>query len=173
MLRVLCGSKLRTISPTDASLGEGSGIDFSAIGISRFIRYIFPPMVRAAVAILQQEKRVLICQRKKHSRYELKWEFPGGKVEVGESLLECLKRELREELSIEIDGVDRSESRVNRYGDGGDFEVSYFFVSRFTGTPTNNVFEQIRWVTLAELKTLDILEGNKPLVAHLNEAIFL
>jgi 8-oxo-dGTP diphosphatase len=130
-------------------------------------------MIRAAVAILQQEKRILICQRKKNSRYELKWEFPGGKVEVGESLLECLKRELREELSIEIDGIDRSESQVNRYDDGGDFEVSYFFVSRFTGTPTNNVFEQIRWVTLAELKSLDILEGNKPFVARLSEATFL
>ena len=144
-------------------------IDFSVIGISWFIRYIFPPMIRAAVAILQQEKRILICQRKKNSCYELKWEFPGGKAEVGESLLECLKRELREELSIEIDGVDRSESHVNRYGDGGDFEVSYFFVTRFTGIPTNNVFEQIRWVTLAELKSLDILEGNKPLVARLEE----
>ena len=139
------------------------------IGISWFIRYIFPPMIRAAVAILQQDKRILICQRKKNSRYELKWEFPGGKAEVGESLLECLKRELREELSIEIDGVDRSESHVNRYGDGGDFEVSYFFVTRFTGIPTNNVFEQIRWVTLAELKSLDILEGNKSLVARLED----
>jgi len=169
MLRVLCGSALRTNTPKDASLGGGSGIDFSVIGISWFIRYIFPPMIRAAVAILQQEKRILICQRKKNSRYELKWEFPGGKVEVGESLLECLKRELREELSIEIDGVDRSESHVNRYGDGGDFEVSYFFVTRFTGIPTNNVFEQIRWVTLAELKSLDILEGNKSLVARLED----
>ena len=144
-------------------------IDFSVIGISWFIRYIFSPMIRAAVAILQQEKRILICQRKKNSRYELKWEFPGGKAEVGESLLECLKRELREELSIEIDGVDRSESHVTRYGDGGDFEVSYFFVTRFTGIPTNNVFEQIRWVTLAELKSLDILEGNKSLVARLED----
>lgn len=126
-------------------------------------------MIRAAVAILQLEKRILICQRKKNSRYGLKWEFPGGKAEDGESLLECLKRELREELSIEIDGVDHSESQVNQYVDGGEFEVSYFFVSRFTGTPTNNVFEQIRWVTPAELKSLDILEGNKPLVARLED----
>ena len=146
-----------------------SGFSSALVGISRTIRYIFPPMIRAAVAILQQKKRILICQRKKNSRYELKWEFPGGKVEVGESLLECLKRELREELSIEIDGVDRSESHVTRYGDGGDFEVSYFFVTRFTGIPTNNVFEQIRWVTLAELKSLDILEGNKSLVARLED----
>ena len=126
-------------------------------------------MTRAAVAIIQQEKCILICQRKKNSRYELKLEFPGGKAKDGESLLECLKRELREELSIEIDGVDHSESQVNRYGDGGEFEVAYFFVSRFTGTPSNNVFEQIRWVTLAELKSLDILGGNKPLVARLED----
>jgi 8-oxo-dGTP diphosphatase len=142
------------------------------VGFPRRIRYILPTMTRAAVAILQRERKILICQRKRNSRYGLKWEFPGGKVEQGESLLECAKRELREELSVEIDSVDRSESQVNRYSDGGEFEVTYYYVSRFTGTPTNNVFEQIRWVSLSELKSLDILEGNRSIVENMNESIF-
>ena len=129
-------------------------------------------MTRAAVAIIQKDRRILICQRKKKSRYGLKWEFPGGKVEEGESFFDCMKRELREELSIAIDKFDRSESQINRYDDGGVFEVMYFFVSRFEGTPVNNAFEQIRWVTLPELRSLDILEGNKPIVARMNEATF-
>jgi 8-oxo-dGTP diphosphatase len=124
-------------------------------------------MTRAAVAIIQDAKGILVCQRKKGSRYELKWEFPGGKVEKGETTLDCLKRELREELSIDIDTVDRSESQVNRYDDGGEFEVTYFFVSQFGGKPINNVFEQIRWVTLVELKSLDILEGNRNIIDRL------
>jgi len=130
-------------------------------------------MTQAAVAILQKEKRILICQRKKDARYALKWEFPGGEVEEGESFFECAKREVREELSIAIDAFDRSESQINRYDDGGVFEVMYFFVSRFEGVPVNNAFEQIRWVTLDELRSLDILEGNKPLVSRMHEDMFL
>ena len=129
-------------------------------------------MTQAAVAIIQREKRILICQRKKTARYGLKWEFPGGKVEEGESFFDCLKRELREELSISVETFDRSESRINRYDDGGVFEVMYFFVSRLNGTPVNNAFEQIRWVTLQELRSLDILEGNKTVVARMNESMF-
>ncbi len=142
------------------------------VGFPRFIRYIFAEMIRAAVAILSKDKRVFVCQRKKNTRYALKWEFPGGKIESGESALDCLKRELREELSIDINDVDRTESQVNRYDDGGVFEVTYCYVSRFAGIPTNNTFEQIRWVTITELKALDILEGNKSVVANLSESLF-
>ena len=129
-------------------------------------------MTQAAVAILQKEKRILICQRKKTAPYALKWEFPGGKVEEGESFFDCVKREVLEELSITINVSDRSESQINRYDDGGVFEVMYFFVSRFEGTPVNSAFEQIRWVTLDELKSLDILEGNKPIVARMSGELF-
>lgn len=126
-------------------------------------------MTRAVVAIIHRNKQILVCQRGAHSRYALKWEFPGGKMEEGESTLECLKRELREELSIEVDGFDRQETRVNHYEDGNTFEVTYCFVSRFNGTPKNNVFEQILWTSLAELRALDILSGNKPFVDLLRE----
>jgi 8-oxo-dGTP diphosphatase len=129
-------------------------------------------MTRAAVAILQEDRRVLVCQRKKNSRYELKWEFPGGKVESGESVQECLKRELREELSVDVESIGGMKSQVNRYDDGGIFEVTYCFVLKFSGRPVNNAFEQIRWVTLAELKLMDVLEGNKSFVSNLDESIF-
>jgi 8-oxo-dGTP diphosphatase len=142
------------------------------VGISWFIRYIFQDMTQAAVAILQKEKRILVCQRKKNARYALKWEFPGGKREEGETFFDCAKREVQEELSIAIDTFDRSESQINRYDDGGVFEVTYFFVSHFEGTPVNNAFEQIRWVTLEELRSLDLLEGNKPIVERMTETLF-
>ncbi len=93
-------------------------------------------------------------------------------MEEGESTLDCLKRELREELSIEISGFDRQEMHKNHYEDGGTFEVTYCFVSRFTGTPKNNVFEDIRWVSLDTLRTLDILSGNGPFVDSLREEDF-
>jgi 8-oxo-dGTP diphosphatase len=130
-------------------------------------------MTQTAVAILQRDGRLLVCQRKRNSRYELKWEFPGGKLEPGESVAECVKRELREELSIDINTIGSMKQQVNRYDDGAVFEVAYCFVLHFTGTPVNNVFEEIRWVTLSELRSMDILEGNKTFVSTLDEKIFL
>ena len=126
-------------------------------------------MTRAAVAILRERGRILVCQRKKTSRYPLKWEFPGGKVESGESFQDCIVRELQEELSINVESIERIDTQVNRYDDGGVFEVAYCFVGHFTGTPTNNVFEEIRWVTLTELKSLDLLEGNKSVIERMKE----
>lgn len=124
-------------------------------------------MIRVAVGIIKKNGAFLVCQRKKGSRYGLKWEFPGGKVEPGETIIECLQRELREELSVEIGEIDKMEFQTAHYDDGGLFEVAYCFVSKFHGDPANNVFEQIRWVTLEELRMLDILEGNKMFVQQL------
>jgi 8-oxo-dGTP diphosphatase len=130
-------------------------------------------MTRAAVAILREKGRVLVCQRKRNSRYQLKWEFPGGKVEPGESVQDCVKRELHEELSINVETIGLMKSQVNRYDDGGIFEVTYCFIQQFSGRPVNNAFEEIRWVTLTELQSMDILEGNKSFVSTLDESIFL
>ena len=86
---------------------------------------------------------------------------------------DCVKRELREELSIDVETIGLMKSQVNRYDDGGVFEVTYCFVLRFTGRPVNNAFEEIRWVTLTELQSMDVLEGNKSVVSKLDESIFL
>jgi mutator protein MutT len=62
-------------------------------------------MTEVAVGVLRKINRILICQRKHGGRYALKWEFPGGKFEIGETIEQCLRRELREELSIEIHSI--------------------------------------------------------------------
>jgi 8-oxo-dGTP diphosphatase len=126
-------------------------------------------MTEVAVGVLRKNNRILICQRKHGGRYALKWEFPGGKVEIGETIEQCLRRELREELAIEIHSIEHIETLPAFYGDGGMFNVSYCFVSGFDGEPQNNVFEQIRWVTLGELNTIDLLDGNKPFAARLTQ----
>ena len=126
-------------------------------------------MTEVAVAILRKNSMILICQRKQGGRYALKWEFPGGKFEIGETVEQCLSRELREELSIDIHSIGRIETLSAQYEDGGVFNVSYCFVSGFDGEPQNNVFDQIRWVTLLELRQMDMLEGNKPFIETLNE----
>jgi 8-oxo-dGTP diphosphatase len=131
-------------------------------------------MKEVAVGILRSNGRVLACQRKRNAVYPLKWEFPGGKVERGESPLEALRRELREELGIEATPGVEIYRQEWVYPDGvadpkrdGAFRVFYFLVDQYTGVPENHAFEQIRWVTFAELSRLDILEGNREAVEKL------
>jgi 8-oxo-dGTP diphosphatase len=120
--------------------------------------------VRVAVGILHNDDRVLVCQRKKSTHYPLQWEFPGGKVESGESLVHCLQRELREELSIESEIGEMIFQHRWNYPDSGIFEVSYFFVRSFSNNIQNNVFEQIQWIRRKDLISLDMLEGNKVVI---------
>jgi 8-oxo-dGTP diphosphatase len=124
-------------------------------------------MTNVAVGVIQRKNKYLICQRKKGRRYELKWEFPGGKLESNETIEDCLRRELKEELAIEIHSIKRIHTEAAYYEDGGLFNVAYCFVSIFYGEPQNIVFEQIRWVTLDELKKMDMLDGNKPFIDNL------
>jgi mutator protein MutT len=121
-------------------------------------------MTEVAVGVLRKNNQILICQRKQGGRYALKWEFPGGKLESGESVEQCLRREIQEELSIEIQSIEHIQTEATYYEDGGMFNIAYCFVSGFDGEPQNNVFEQIRWVTTIELKEMDLLDGNKHFV---------
>jgi len=127
-------------------------------------------MIKVAVGIVRMGSHVLVCQRKRTSRYPFKWEFPGGKFENGESVVECLRRELREELSIDANVGEELYRQEWLYHDSGAFEVYYHFVDSFSGTIRNNVFEQIMWVNVAELAGMDMLDGNRDAVTILMKA---
>ncbi len=131
-------------------------------------------MKEVAVGILRADGKVLACQRRRSAVYPLKWEFPGGKVESGETPADALRRELREELGIEATPGAQIHRQDWVYPDGvadpkkdGSFRVFYFLVDRFAGVPANHAFEEIRWVTVPELQKLDILEGNQEAVGML------
>jgi len=90
----------------------------------------------------------------------LKWEFPGGKVEPGEAPQDALRRELREELSIEavLDGeITRYEYA---YPGRAPILLIFFRVMEFTGEPRNLVFERIEWEPRQRLPQYDFLEGD-------------
>ena len=118
-------------------------------------------------ALIEQEGRYLVGQRRKKDRHGLKWEFPGGKVKEGESPAQALARELREELGIE---ADIGEELVRyQYSYNGQPPVLLIFkrVRGYTGTPACLAFEQIRWVEAREMPELDFLEGDADLVRRL------
>jgi len=125
-------------------------------------------MKNVAVGIIVINDQVLACQRRKTVRYPLKWEFPGGKLETGESAREALIRELQEELDIQANPERELLTHEWTYRESatgteplGAFRVTYFLVPSFRGTITNRTFEAIRWVTPEELSRMDVLEGNR------------
>ncbi len=131
-------------------------------------------MREVAVGVLTRDGEVLACQRLKSAVYGLKWEFPGGKLEPGETPRQALDRELQEELGIRVLDAEEFHRQEWIYPDGvanperdGAFRVFYFLVPAFRGELENRTHEQIRWVSLAELQALDILEGNREAVTLL------
>ncbi|HTX18787.1 MAG TPA: (deoxy)nucleoside triphosphate pyrophosphohydrolase [Bacteroidota bacterium] len=122
-------------------------------------------MINVAVGVIRASSRILVCQRKKTSRYPLKWEFPGGKLENGESVPAGLRRELLEELGIDATIGPELHRQEWVYPDSGTFRVFYHWVESYSGEVRNNVFEQIRWVDIAELPRVDMLDGNRDAVS--------
>lgn len=120
-----------------------------------------------AAGVIARGGRVLVGQRRKTDRHAFKWEFPGGKVEPGETPQEALVRELREELRIEA-VIGREIARyVHRYPGGTSVHLLFYTVSSYCGEPDGQVFEQIAWRAIAELPSIDFLEGDFDFVRRL------
>ena len=124
-------------------------------------------MITVTAGILTRGDRVLVCQRRAGGPFPLKWEFPGGKVEDGESPEDCLRRELREELSVETEIGPEIYRTEHRYPGGFAVRLLFFRICRYTGTPMNLAFERIEWARVADLPHYDFLEADRELVDRL------
>ena len=126
--------------------------------------------VRTVVAaIIGDNRRLLICQRKCSDSFPLRWEFPGGKVEPGESPIEALARELREELGIGAAIGGEVYRTSYRYGELQQELLLIFFRASIDpgAAPQNLVFESFEWTTPASLPSYDFLPADRELVALL------
>lgn len=130
-----------------------------------------PPLLVSA-AIIIKNGQVLLGQRRKGDRHPYKWEFPGGKVEQGESPRQALIRELREELQIEAKIGPELARYEHDYPSGSRVHLLFFVVKEYTGQPEARVFEQISWVELATLPGIDFLEGDIDFVKRLARGDF-
>jgi 8-oxo-dGTP diphosphatase len=119
------------------------------------------------------QREVLICQRSPDKPMGLKWEFPGGKVEPGESPEQALERELNEELGIQATiGPELTAIRHN-YRNGGAIHIQFFTVQSFTGELRNVVFHDMHWSTLDRLPEYDFLAADLTLIRELADGKLL
>jgi len=116
---------------------------------------------------------VLVCQRRADQPMSLKWEFPGGKIEAGETAEQALSRELDEELGITAVIGPRVAQVRHRYRNGGSIDLQFFAVRDFTGELDNRIFNEIRWSPLRDLPTLDFLAADFGLIRDLSEGKLL
>jgi 8-oxo-dGTP diphosphatase len=126
--------------------------------------------VRTVVAaLITRDSKLLVCQRKRNDSNALRWEFPGGKVEAGESAAEALVRELREELGIAatIGGeVYRTKHRYKELQD--DLILIFFWATIADSAPLQNLaFERFEWAGPAALPKYDFLPADKELIGLL------
>jgi 8-oxo-dGTP diphosphatase len=119
--------------------------------------------------LLWQEDAVLICQRRHDGAFPLQWEFPGGKVEPGETCEDGLRRELQEELGIEAQIGPEAYRTRHDYPGKYTVELIFYHVPTFCGTLRNHAFEQVRWEAPARLPSFDFLAGDAELITLLSQ----
>lgn len=124
--------------------------------------------VRLVVAaLILRGEEVLICQRRPDQPLDSKWEFPGGKMEPGESAEQALRRELQEELGIDATISTRIAHIRHNYRSGGAVDLQFFVVNEYAGEIRNIIFQDVRWCPLRNLPQYDFLTADRSLVRDL------
>lgn len=125
-------------------------------------------IVHVAVGVIKQESKVFLTKRHNNVHQGGKWEFPGGKVELGESVAQALYRELKEEVAIE---VVASVPLIKINHDYGDKTVllDVYIVENFTGKALALEGQQSGWFSITELSRLNFPEANNAIIAKLQQ----
>ena len=127
------------------------------------------PTITVVAGLIWRDGALLVCQRRHDGAFPLQWEFPGGKVEPGETCEDGLRRELREELGIEAQIGPAVYRTRHNYPGKYTVELIFYHVPAFRGALHNHAFEQVRWEAPAHLPTCDFLAGDAELIALLSQ----
>ncbi len=113
-------------------------------------------MIQVTAAVIRDGEKVMICKRPQGKRFGGQWEFPGGKVEPGESLFDCIVRECQEELSILIE--PQKEIVAIEIGDYTLHFIESVIVSR---TITLNEHEAVEWISKDDIERFEFCSADK------------
>jgi 8-oxo-dGTP diphosphatase len=125
-------------------------------------------ILAVTAAVIEEQGRYLIAQRKKDSHQGLRWEFPGGKVESGESPEICLGREIKEELNVNIEVGDIFKVISHIYEDKQVILLCYK-CKILSGTPRPIECEDYKWVTPEQMTGFDFAPADVPVVEALQK----
>ena len=124
-------------------------------------------LIRVTAAILEKNGKILIAKRKTGDKlFAGLWEFPGGKVEEGETPEECMARELKEELDIEVEVGELITSNKHKYPHG-IFELLAYRVKHISGEMVLNDHEEMKWVTADEMSDFEFPPADIPIIKKL------
>jgi mutator protein MutT len=116
-------------------------------------------------AVIERGGRYLIALRPKEKRYGGMWEFPGGKLDPGESLLDGARREVREELGIEVASIGEPLEII--CDPGSEFAI-HFVETEVSGTPKPLEHTELRWCSQEELRTMHLAPADARFVELLS-----
>jgi 8-oxo-dGTP diphosphatase len=122
---------------------------------------------QVVAALILRGDEILCCQRTEHQALPLKWEFPGGKIELGETPPQALSRELEEELGIVAEIGPEITQVLHTYLNGNSVNLHFFKVESYKNEMQNRIFREVRWVKRGNLPALDFLDADKELVRGL------
>ncbi|RZS96770.1 (deoxy)nucleoside triphosphate pyrophosphohydrolase [Cecembia calidifontis] len=123
-----------------------------------------PSSIQVTCALILQDQKVLCAQRSGNMALPWKWEFPGGKIEKGETPEQCLLREIKEELNLDIEIVMAFPVNKHDYGNGKVVELIPFLAKLRGGDLILKEHTQILWKGVEELRSLDWAEADIPIV---------
>ena len=120
-------------------------------------------MIDVVAAVIQKNTKYLIAQRNRNKHFAFHWEFPGGKVDNGETFEIALQREIKEELSIDIKILKKVSSQKHK-DDKINVNVHYFLCEHSDGKIILSEHEDLKWVTKKELFSYKMAPGDSKII---------